>query len=84
MLLGQFQKSIEFWVCLLKNALRSRAMAINWIWQGWVIESKIHLTEWIVSVMTMMWEASEIWMAWLILHLIANDSASVDVILTAW
>ena len=32
----------------------------------------------------MMWEVPSIWVAWLILYLIANSSASVDVMLIVW
>ena len=32
----------------------------------------------------MMWDASGIWMAWLILYLIANSSASVNITLIVW
>jgi len=45
---------------------------------------KILLATWIVLVITMMCETYYIWMAWLIPHLIENNSASVDIILTVW
>ena len=45
---------------------------------------KIFCATWMASVIMMMWEEPGIWTAWLILHLMANNSTSIDVILMAW
>ena len=42
---------------------------------------KIFCATWRAFMMTMMWEEPDIWIAWLIPHLRANNSTSVDVIL---
>jgi len=41
-------------------------------------------TKWMESMITMIQVTSVIWIAWLIPHLTANNSASVMVTLTAW
>ena len=53
-------------------------------WYRWVNESKIYLIGWIALVIIIMFEASDTWIAWLILHLIVNNSASVIVKLMVW
>jgi len=82
-LLGQFQNSMEL-LFFSKNILRSWAMVIDWSWYGWDNKSNMYLTEWIASVITMIHDASVTWTAWLILHLIANNFASVNMTLIAW
>jgi len=47
-------------------------------------ESNIHWVIWIELVMMMIWKMSGNWIAWLILHLIVNSSASIEVMLIAW
>ena len=47
-------------------------------------ESKMCLAAWIASVTTMIFLALETCTAWLMLHLIKNNSASVEVTLVAW
>ena len=47
-------------------------------------ESKILLVVWIESVIMMIFEIPDIMVAWLIPYLMANNSASVDVMFTMW
>lgn len=82
--LGQSQNSIVFSWFLLKNVLRSFATAMECTWNGCTDESNVHCAEWMASVMTTMWDVFGMRMAWLILHLMANNSASVVVTLTVW
>ena len=49
-----------------------------------MVESKILWAAWIELVTMIIWEMSGNWVAWLILHLIANNSTSVMIILIAW
>ena len=49
-----------------------------------MVESKILWAAWIELVTIIIWEMSGNWVAWLILHLIANNSTSVMIILIAW
>ena len=49
-----------------------------------MVESKIFWAAWIELVTMIIWEMSGNWVAWLILHLIANNSTSVMIILIAW
>lgn len=84
LLLGQSQNLTEFDECLLKNNWRSLEIAINYCWYGWTDESKIYCITWIELVITIMWETSWNWIAWLMPHLIVNNLASEEVTLMAW
>ena len=82
-LLGQSQNLIWLWESLEKNSLSSDEIATEWIWYGWVEESKILLAMWRELVMTMI--CLMLWLAttWFILQWIAKSSASAVVILIA-
>ena len=82
--LGQFQNLIKLLWSLLKNFLSSSDITVDWIWYKWTNESKIHFAAYKESVMMIMWFILSNWVAWLIPHLIANSSASVEIMLTAW
>jgi len=57
---------------------------IEWIWYRWCEMLKILYAEWIESVTTMIFEIPWIFVAWLILYLIANNLASMLVTFTTW
>jgi len=83
-LLGQSQKSMWLLLSFLKKSLSSQEIAVEWIWYEYIDESKIFLATCKESVTTTMCLMLGILLAWLILHLIAKSSASVEVMLTAW
>ena len=82
--LGLFQNSIELLGFLEKKWQSFLRMAITWIWSGWDTGSKIFLAMWIESVTTMILEIFSLVEAWLMPHLIANNSASALVTKAAW
>lgn len=55
-------------------------LLLMWMHEG----INVFLATWIVFMMTMMQETSCVWTAWLIPHLMVNDSASVGVMSTTW
>ena len=59
-------------------------MAANCDWNEWVAKSKIFFAAWIESVTTTIFEIPGKLMAWLMPHLMAKSSASVEVTLVAW
>ena len=77
-LLGQSQNAMELLELLLKKALKSWDMVIECSWKKWVDESKIYLVARMASVITIICSVFKIWTAWLISHLIKNNSASVE------
>ena len=48
------------------------------------MESNLFWAVWIELIITIIYEILETWIAWLIPHLIANNSVSVVVTLIAW
>ena len=68
----------------LKNFYNSFRMAAVWIWRGWTSLSKIFLAAWMELVTMMILETLFMEQAWFMLHLIANNSASVVVMKDAW
>ena len=83
-LLGQSQKAMKLLEFMLKKTLRSWDTAIECNWYGWKGELNMCLAAWIAPVITMMCLTFETCITWFILHLIANNSASVEVTLTVW
>jgi len=75
---------MELLSCLLKKSWRSERIAANMVWNGWLEESKIFRATWMEPVMTTIFEILSKWIDWLMLHLMANNLASVLVTLTAW
>ena len=55
-----------------------------WLWKEWDDRLKIFLAAWIESVVTMILEIPAELVAWLIPHLMVNNSASVIITFTAW
>jgi len=82
-LLGQSQKTIELLELLLKSALRFWDIVMECSWYRWKDKLKIHLAVCMASVITMIFLVFQTWTAWLIPHLIENNSASVKVIFIA-
>ena len=82
--LGHSQNLIEFSWCWVKNARSSVRIAAECFWEGWEVRSNIFLVVCIESVTMMIFEISSWMVAWLILHLMVNSSASVLVMFTAW
>ena len=80
--LGQSQKLIELWWLLSRNSLISLEMTEVWTWYRWINESKIFSATCMESVMIMMCSILDSWIAWFNPHLIVNNLASVDVMLT--
>ena len=78
------QNSIEFFQWWEKNTQSLLRIAAECFWNGWEVRSKIFLAIWIESVTTMILEMSLRLVAWLILHLMVNSSASVLVMFIAW
>ena len=68
----------------MKYSLSSLEIIAEWIWYEWTNKSNIYLVACGESVMMMIQLILDNWVAWLILHLIAKSSASVDMMLTAW
>jgi len=83
-LLGQFQNTIKLLKLLLKKALRSWNIVIEYNWYEWKDKSKIHFVIWIAAVIIIIFLAFRIWTAWLILYLIKNNFVSVKVMLIVW
>ena len=84
LLLKHSQILIVFSWWWVKNSLRSLRMKATCFWSRWDEGSKIFFTTWIESVTTITLEIPCRWVAWLIPHLIAKNSASELVILMAW
>ena len=84
LLLGHFQNSIVFVLRWLKNSLSSNRMELDCFWSMCKDGSKIFLAMWIESVIMMILEVSCERTAWLILYLMAKNSASWAVMLIAW
>ena len=82
--LGYSQNSIELSLFVMKNFLSSLEIAIKYTWEKWTEESKMSLAIWIELVIIMIFDISRRLVAWLMLHLIAKNLASVDVMLTTW
>jgi len=82
--LGHSQNSIELSWLILKKRHSSLRIAVVWNWNGCDLLSKIFFTAWIESVTTMIFDMFSLMQAWLIPHLIANNSASILVTNAAW
>ena len=83
-LLGHFQNSIELESLVMKKFQRLLRIAAEWIWNGCEPGSKIFLATWMESVMTMILETLFKEHAWLMPHLIANNSTSELITKEAW
>jgi len=70
--------------CWEKNVQRSFRIDTEYLWKGWVDNSKILFAAWIESVTTMILEISLLLVAWLMPHLIVKSSASVLVTFRVW
>lgn len=81
MLSEQSQNSITLLRFLLKNFFRSLDIAIECNWYRWINILKIYLAVRIASVIMIIWSISNKWTVWLILHLIAKSSVSVELTL---
>ena len=84
LLLGYSQNSIVFSWWWLKNFLRLLRMRAACFWSMFEKGSKIFFAAWMESVTTMILDMFWRWAAWLMLYLIAKNSASVLVMLTTW
>ena len=82
--LGHSQNSIEFsWLALKKQCSLLR-MAVVWNWYGCDLLLKIFFMACMESVTTTIFDIFSLMQAWLMLYLIANNSASILVTNTAW
>jgi len=81
-LLEQFQNSMWLLTSFKKKSLSSWEITANWIWYGYSKELKILLAVWRESMMTTIWLMFTIPTTWLIPYWMANNLASVVVILT--
>ena len=75
---------MELLLLLVKNSLSSQEIATEWIWYRWTKELKILLATWMESEMMTILLMFRRWVAWLMPHLIVNNSALVDMIFTIW
>ena len=82
--LGHSQNSMELSWLLLKKSHSSLRMAAKCNWSGCDELSKMCFAECIESVITTIFETLSLLHTWLILHLIANNSASELVTNTVW
>ena len=82
--LGLSQNSIELFEFLEKKWWSSLSIATAWIWRGWDVGSKIFLATWMESVMTIILEMLFLAEAWLMSHLIVNNSAFALVTKATW
>ena len=84
LLLGHSQNSIVFVSLRLKNSLSSDSIRVDCFWRECEKGSKIFLATWMESVTIMILDVSCERTAWLMPHLMAKNSASDEVMLTAW
>ena len=82
--LGHSQNSMELSWLLLKKSCSSLRMAAECNWSGCDKLSKMYFAECIKSVIMTIFETLSLLHAWLIPHLIVNNSASELVTNTAW
>ena len=82
--LGHSQNSIEFTWWREKNTWSLFRMIAECFWNRWNNKSNIFLAVWIKSVTMIIFEILFRLVAWLIPHLMANNSASVLMIFRAW
>ena len=75
---------MEFSWFLLKKCYSLLIMAMVWDWNGCNLLSNIFFAAWIELVTTMILNTFSLMQAWLMLHLIANNSASVLVTNATW
>ena len=78
------QNSIVFSWLLEKKSQSSLRTKLEWDWKGYNKGSKIFFIMWRKSVMTIILDILLVFIAWLILYLIAKSSASVLITFVAW
>ena len=78
------QKVIELLLLVRKIFLSSLKMTAECIWNKWIAELNIFFVAWIEFIITMIFEITGKFTAWLMPHLVVKSSALVEVMLTAW